>query len=651
MSSLRLPPADTALSAHTGWTRAHWEAVADHLLESVVPYATDDFAQYRMPGRESRSGTVSDGLEGYARTFLLAAFRIAGAGGAVPPVLLERYARGLVAGTDPAHPYAWPPLTDMSQPLVEAASIALALHETRPWLYDRLSPAEQERVVAWLGGFVGRRTPDNNWVLFRVVVEQFLAEVGGPYKPDEITGGLERIEEWYVGDGWYSDGAGKNFDYYAGWALHLYPLLWARMAGDAARLERYGERLRVFLGQYQHLFAADGGPVHQGRSLTYRFATAAPLWLGALTGSSPLPPGRTRRIASGVLRHFVERGVPDERGLLTLGWYDTFLPVTQSYSGPGSPYWASKAFLGLLLPPEHPVWTDAEVPAPIDLADQAVAMRPPGWLLHATREDGVVRLVNHGSDRDRIQDPSGVPDPHYLKLAYTSHTGPNLAETAGNEAAGNEAACIDGKAVGVDGEVVVVAPDGAVSRRRRIEPLTTQDRFAASAYRDDLPAGPVHVVTASVVDGAAEVRIHRVTAPAGHQVRDGGHAIAGEEPPTARSGELWASARRADGLVSVVRGLHGYTAAGVAAAEGANAFGRHSATPYVLADAHPGGTAVYVSLVLLTGADEARPPEVRVDGDQVTLDLPGGDSATVRLTETPTCVRVKGGTWTDSPPR
>ncbi|MEU4223448.1 DUF2264 domain-containing protein [Nonomuraea sp. NPDC026600] len=648
---MHLPSADAELSAYTGWTRAHWEAVADHLLASVVPYATGDFAQYRLPGRQSRSGLVSDGLEGYARTFMLAAFRIAGAGGAVPPALLERYAQGLVAGTDPAHPYAWPPLTDMSQPLVEAASIALALHETRPWLYDRLSPAQQERVVAWLAGFVGRRTPDNNWVLFRVVVEQFLAEVGGPYEAAEITDGLERIEEWYVGDGWYSDGAGKNFDYYAGWAMHLYPVLWARMAGDTARLERYGERLRLFLGQYQHLFAADGGPVHQGRSLTYRFATAAPLWLGALTGSSPLPPGRTRRIASGVLRHFTERGVPDERGLLTLGWYDTFLPVTQSYSGPGSPYWASKAFLGLLLPPEHPVWTDAEVPAPIDLADQAVALRAPGWLLHATREDGVVRLVNHGSDRDRIQDPSGPPDPHYLKLAYTSHTGPDL-----------------GAAAGVDGELVVVAPDGAVSRRRRIEPLTTQDRFAASAYRDDLPAGPVHVVTASVVDGPAEVRIHQVTAPAGHQVRDGGYALAGEAPLTWQSGDgsddasgdvsggsggsgdvsgvggVWAAARRPDGLVSVVRGLHGYTGAGVATAEDANAFGRHSATPYVIADAHPGGTAVYVSLVLLTGADEAlRPAVVRVEGDQVTLELPGGDSATIRLTGSPTCARVVNG--------
>ncbi|MGP3915547.1 DUF2264 domain-containing protein [Nonomuraea sp. 10N515B] len=617
---MRLPTPDDRRSRYTGWTRAHWEAMADHLLSSVVPYATDDFAQFRLPGRTSRSGPVSDGLEGFARTFLLAAFRIAGAGGDVPPALLERYASGLAAGTDPAHPYAWPALTDMSQQLVEAASVALALQETRPWIFDRLSPAQQERVVAWLAGFVGRRTPDNNWVLFRVVVEQFLAEVGGPHEPGEIIGGLERIEEWYVGDGWYSDGTGKNYDYYCGWAMHLYPSLWARMAGDTARQELYAARLHRFLGHYQHLFAADGGPVHQGRSLTYRFATVAPLWLGALTGASPLPPGRTRRIASGVLRHFAERGVPDERGLLTLGWYEPFLPVTQDYSGPASPYWASKAFLGLLLPPGHPAWTDPEEAAPVDLADQTVAMTAPGWLLHATRADGVVRLVNHGSDRDRVQDPNGPPDPHYLKFAYTSHTGPEVGE----------------KASGVDNHLAVIAPDGTASRRRHIEPLAVSDRFAASAYQD----GAVRVVTASVVDGAAEIRIHQVTAPAGHQVRDGGHALAAAVPLDLREGDGVALARRPDGLSSAVHGLHGYTGAGLVTAEGANAFGAHSATPYVIADAHPGGTAVYVSLVRLAVTEEEPPvPGVRVDGALVVLTLPAGETVTVRLGDVPACER------------
>ena len=76
-------------------------------------------------------------------------------------------------------------------------------------------------------------------MLFPVVVEQFLAGVGAPHEPAEIERGLDRIEQWYVGDGWYTDGAGQNFDYYAGWAMHLYPLLWARMSGDADRASRY----------------------------------------------------------------------------------------------------------------------------------------------------------------------------------------------------------------------------------------------------------------------------------------------------------------------------------------------------------------------------------------------------------------------------
>lgn len=397
---LHLPPTDRALSSRTGWTRAHWEVTADRMLDALVPYATPGFAQYRLPGRSSWSGIVCDGLEGFARTFLLAAFRIAGAGGAVEPALIERYAAGLAAGTDPDSGESWPRITDCSQQMVEAASIAVALHETRPWIWDRLDAGVRERVADWLSGFVGGRTWDNNWRLFQVVSEQFLASVGAPYNRTDIESGLDRIEDWYVGDGWYTDGDGQNFDYYIGWAMHLYPLLWSRIAGpdDGGRTAVYRQRLSRFLEDYPHFFGADGAPVHHGRSLTYRFAALAPVWMGALADCTPLAPGLTRRLASGTMRHFAERGVPDERGLLTLGWYDTFLPVTQPYSGPASPYWASKGFLGLLLPADHPVWTAREVPLPIEEGDRYTALPAPGWLLHGTRHDGIVRLVNHGSD-------------------------------------------------------------------------------------------------------------------------------------------------------------------------------------------------------------------------------------------------------------
>jgi hypothetical protein len=619
---LRLPPVDGLGSPYTGWTRAHWEAVADHLLDAVARYATPGFAQYPLPGRPSRAGLDSDGLEGFARTFLLAAFRIAGAGGDPPAELVERYAQGLAHGTDPSHQYAWPSLADCSQQLVEAASIALALHETRAWLFDRLDPAVRDRVVTWLAGILGKRTRDSNWVLFPVVVQQFLASVGGPHAPEEIDGGLARIEQWYVGDGWYTDGNGQSFDYYAGWAMHLYPLLWARISGDQERGTQYRERLRLFLSQYQHLFAADGAPVHQGRSLCYRFASVAPLWLGELADASPLPPGRARRIASGVVRHFVERGVPDQRGLLSLGWYDRFLPCTQPYSGPASPYWASKAFLGLLLPPDHPAWTLREAEAPADGGDHVVTMPGPGWLLHGTRHDGVVRVVNHGSDRARGLGPDGLDDPHYTRLGYSSHTAPESGDDARRRA--------------VDGHLAVLAPDGTVSRRRRIERIGLFDRFAASAYEDELPSGPVRVETASIARGPWEVRVHRVTAPPGATVRDGGYSVAQTRPPLTRSDHEWALVTRPDGLTSALVALHGYRATGVARAVAANAFGPCSAAPYLVAPDHPGGSTMHVSLVVLTG-DRVDPAALResitatVDGDQVRVAFPDGERVEVSL--------------------
>ncbi|MER5434792.1 DUF2264 domain-containing protein [Streptomyces sp. NPDC002588] len=569
-----LPESDFLLSPLTGWTRAHWEATADRLLDGLAPYATPGLAQYRLSGPPSHSGPWSDGLEGFARSFLLAAFRIAGANGRVGPALVERYAAGLAAGTDPHHPEHWPPIADRSQPMVEAASVAVALHESRAWLWDHLDDSVRARVVDWLGGFVGADVNDSNWRLFQVITEEFLASVGAPHSRAEIDAGLARLDDWYRGGGWYTDGDGRKFDYYNAWALHLYPVLWARIAGpraDAGTVARHRARLSEFLTAHQHFFGTDGAPVHQGRSLTYRFATTAPLWAGALADATPLPPGRTRRLASGALKHFAERGVPDERGLLTLGWYRPFVPVTQRYSGPASPYWASKAFLGLLLPEDHPVWTATEEPGPVDTADTTLALPAPGWLLHSTAADGIVRLVNHGSDR--LPPPPATADdsPHYAKLAYSSATAPDTP-------------------AGPDNHIALLAPDGTPSQRGRIRPLAAEGRTARSRQDGGID-------TVSVVRGPWEIRVHRVDAPPGTPVREGGWAVADDAaPPVADTGPGRALARRADGLTSALVALHGWgDAAGtVVRAVDANACGRHSATP-VLDGAGP----LLVTLVVL----------------------------------------------------
>ncbi|GAA1716803.1 DUF2264 domain-containing protein [Kribbella yunnanensis] len=628
MNRLILPDTDRVLSRQTGWTRGHWEALADHLLDSLVPYFSPGSALVAPPGRGSRSGTASDQLEGFARSFMLAAFRIAGVRGKGCEALIERYARGVANGANPEHPESWLRLTPRSQQMVEAAAIAVALHESREWIWERLDDRAQQHVAEWLGGFIGSTTHDNNWRLFQVVSEQFLASVGAPYSQEDIDGGLDRIEDWYVGDGWYSDGDGQAFDNYIGWAMHLYPGLWARMAAATPgaayedRLKVYKERLSLFLEDAVHLVGNDGAPIYQGRSLTYRMAAAAPYWMGALLDATPLSPGQTRRLCSGIARHFVEHGVPDERGLLTLGWYDTFLPTTQSYSGPGSPYWASKGFVGLILPPEHPVWADGEETIPLDEADQVRAMPAPGWLVHASRHDQVVQLINHGSDKQPLAEPSGAEpagDPHYNRFAYANHAGPELSD---------EAPQID--------NLITLVSDGKSSARGRIRRLGITARTASSWHNAWLGTeGPWRIETTSVVHGGWEIRCALVDGPAGALVRSGGFAVAGDSLPEATASGAAASARNDAGLLSAIVGLHGYDGTGVHRGLGANAFGPHSATPYLTAP-HRGEPLVLVSAVVLT-RDALRPEalaegiDVAVDGRTVRISLPGGGSEVVTL--------------------
>ncbi|MEU9440222.1 DUF2264 domain-containing protein [Streptomyces sp. NPDC048304] len=468
---MELPADDRETSPATGYTRAHWEAAADALLAAVEPYATPDRALYHLPGDHvSHSGHLSDGLEGYARTLLLAAFRR-------DENALGRYADGLAAGPRGI----WPRIEDRSQPLVEAASVALALRLTRPLLWDRLEDPVRQRTADWLADALTAGPWPCNWELFPVTVGGFLQEIG--HRPEAahkaIDRGLERIEGWYLGDGWYTDGDGRKFDYYNGWAMHLYTVLHAWLADDGELLSVYGRRLSRHLADYARLFGGDGAPLHQGRSLTYRFATAAPLWLGALTGHTPLASGETRRLASGALRYFLDGGAVDERGLLPLGWLGPDVSVAQTYSGPASPYWASKGFLGLLLPPEHEVWTATEEPGPVDRADEVRPVSVPNWLLQSTRSDGVVRLHNHGSEDVRY-------DPYYTRLAYSTTTVPSAS---------------------YDNSVIV----GGDPSRTRIEPLGAGEGWVASRHtvRDGIT-----VTSLVLAEGAAEVRAHLVAGAA-----------------------------------------------------------------------------------------------------------------------------------------
>ena len=137
-----------------------------------------------------------------------------------------------------------------------------------------------------------------------------------------------------------------------------------RQARDVAALDR-------FLQDAVALVGADGSPLIQGRSLIYRFAAAAPFWVGRhRRGAQSLSPGQLRRAAS-EHRRALRRARRPRRARPARPSAGTARGARwrSRYSGPGSPYWAAKGMLGIALPADHPVWTADEEPLPVEVAD------------------------------------------------------------------------------------------------------------------------------------------------------------------------------------------------------------------------------------------------------------------------------------------
>ncbi|MEU7913913.1 DUF2264 domain-containing protein [Microbispora bryophytorum] len=628
---------DLRLSPFTGWTRAHWAALADRVLLAARRYASASHARVSFPGAPGGYGPDVDALEGFARTFLAAGFRVAGENGRDPLNLMEWYAEGLAAGTDPGSPERWVRLDEHDQSKVEAASIALVLHLTRPWLWDRLTPGVQERVVEYLAPAIGAHYPPINWIWFQIVVEQFLASVGGPFAREDIEAGLALTDGFVRENGWYADGAERAYDHYVGWALHFYPLIWTEMAAgepDAdARRPVYLRRLERYLHDAVHLVGADGSPLIQGRSLTYRFAAAAQFWLGARSEVAAPAPGVLRRAASGIARHFAGHGAPDEEGLLTLGWHRPWRPIAQSYSGPGSPYWAAKGFLGLSLPADHPVWTAVEEPLPVESHDYHLVVSSPGWLVSGTRADGIVRVTNHGTDHSH-PGSTLTDSPLYARLGYSTATSPVLSGEHAEHPLDQSVVILTGRGETGSGEpshrtgfetlgIDRLATGTLAGASRWQAHWVESDRTRPDhGYGRDgrVRRGPwIHLI--SVVRGPWEVRLVQVPEAGDEQ---GALRVGGWPLPGTGKARKAAAAVSNDTAHSLVVGGAGLDVSGLVPAEDASPLAARILVPWCATSGPARPRTWYDAAVFLGGREPEKPPIVRWAGSVAVVAWPDG---------------------------
>lgn len=254
------------------------------------------------------------------------------------------------------------------QPLVDSAYFSNALLRAPKQLWEPLDGLTKSRIIAELKQLRRVTPPYTNWLLFAAMNEAFLLSIGEEYDPMRTDLTLKKLNEWYVGDGWYADGDKFHFDYYNSFVMHpmllevLEVLLKARKISKPVyeqglkRIQRYAEHL-------ERLISPEGTFPPFGRSLTYRTAVFQPLALLAWRKQLPakLTEGQVRTALTAVHRSIFTNPTnftPD--GYLTIGFAGHQPELGDWYSNNGSMYITSESFLSLGLPASDTYWTSAE---------------------------------------------------------------------------------------------------------------------------------------------------------------------------------------------------------------------------------------------------------------------------------------------------
>ena len=257
------------------------------------------------------------------------------------------------------------------QPLVDAAYIAESFLRGYEALWMPLDSVTKARYIDEFTRLRRVEPPYTNWLLFSAIIESFLAKAGAPYDSYRITSAVRKVEEWYVGDGWYSDGQDSfAFDYYSSYVFHAMYLETLAVMRDCKiygwninskdYYNRALKRSQKFSVILERFISPEGTFPVFGRSVPYRLAAMQPLALMAWYQTLPneLTNGQVRAALTKVMHRMWDApGNYNEKGFLTIGFCGRQPGVADWYTNNGSLYITSEVLMPLGLPADHPFWT------------------------------------------------------------------------------------------------------------------------------------------------------------------------------------------------------------------------------------------------------------------------------------------------------
>lgn len=280
-----------------------------------------------------------------------------------------RMLRGLKNAVDPNSPDHLN-FADHLQPIVDAAYIAQAFIRAPKALWEPLDSMTKKRYVEAFVSLRDRASYYNNWLLFSGLTEAFLLKIGEVHDPFRLAMAVQKMKEWYVGDGWYSDGPKFSMDYYNSYVIHPMMVDLLRIgvekkvasANDLANAEKRMQRYASFL---ERMITPDGMYPAFGRSITYRTGAFQSLAQSAWEQRLPetIQPAQVRCALTKVMQRMFEGAQNfDNNGWLLLGFNGHQPAIADFYTSTGSLYMATLAFLPLGLPADNPFWTGKPAP-------------------------------------------------------------------------------------------------------------------------------------------------------------------------------------------------------------------------------------------------------------------------------------------------
>lgn len=276
----------------------------------------------------------------------------------------EEAIKGLTNAANPSHP-DYLNFRVYQQPIVDAAYLAEAFLRAPKALWEPLDEITKKRYVEEFKSLRNRTGAYNNWLLFAGINEVFLQSIGKEPDPVRINMARHKMQEWYVGDGWYSDGSKFSMDYYNSYVIHsmLVDMLQAMLEMKKVGQNEYQQALQRMIRYAEfseRIISPEGTYPAFGRSVTYRSAAFQALAQVALMELLPkhISPAQVRCSLTLVYRNLFEGNQNfDKNGWLVLGFNGHQPEMADVYTSTGSLYMATLGFLPLGLPADNLFWT------------------------------------------------------------------------------------------------------------------------------------------------------------------------------------------------------------------------------------------------------------------------------------------------------